>query len=195
MDGLTVELREQQDVARERGEPARVEENFVDVLVLLLARLLVLLQKRGVALDRADGRFELVRDVRDEVGLQGLGRVQLADHKVEAVKAVADIAKDALRLHMHAEVAARDLLHRARQARDGREERDGKARRRRAAEQQREDEQPHKGRHVDAQMLEPPGRERRQQRDADEARHADEEELHADIKEFVPALAHVFTTL
>lgn len=153
MDGLAVELRKQQNVAREGGKPARIEEDLVDVLRLLLGGLLVLLQKRGVALDRADGRFELVRDVRDEVGLQGLGRVQLADHEVEAVKAVADIAKDALRLHMHAEVAARDLLHRARQARDGREERDGKARRRRAAEQQREDEQPHEHRHVDAEVL------------------------------------------
>ena len=195
MDGLAVELRKQQNVAREGGKPARVEENLVDVLRLLLGGLLVLLQKRGVALDRADGRFELVRDVRDEVGLQGLGRVQLADHEVEAVKAVADIAKDALRLHMHAEVAARDLLHRARQARDGREERDGKARRRRAAEQQREDEQPHEHRHVDAEVLESPGRERGEQRHADKARHADEEKLHADIEEFVAPLFHVRTTL
>ena len=96
---------------------------------------------------------------------------------------------------MHAEVAARDLLHRARQARDGREERDGKARRRRAAEQQREDEQPHEHRHIDAEVLEPPGRERGKQRHADKARHADEEKLHADIEEFVAPLFHVRTTL
>ena len=45
MDGLAVELREQQNVAREGGKPARVEENLVDVLRLLLGGLLVLLQK------------------------------------------------------------------------------------------------------------------------------------------------------
>ena len=45
VDGLAVELREQQNVAREGGKPARIEENLVDVLRLLLGGLLVLLQK------------------------------------------------------------------------------------------------------------------------------------------------------
>ena len=136
-----------------------------------------------------------MRDIGDEVGLERLGRAELAHHEVKIVVNVADIAKEAPCFHLDLKVAACDLLHRARQARDGGKKRNGKARRRSAAEQQREDEQPDEGRHVDAQVLKAPGRKRSQQRHADKARHADKEELHADIEPFIPALAHAFTTL
>ena len=36
-DGLTVELAQQQDIARQRGEAARVEEDLVDIFRLFLA--------------------------------------------------------------------------------------------------------------------------------------------------------------
>ena len=102
----------------------------------------MLLQERGIALDGADGRFEFVRNVGDEVGLQRFGGIQLADHEIEVVVNVANVTKDALGLHVNVEVAAGDLLHAVRKTGDGREERDGEARCRGAAEQQRENKHP-----------------------------------------------------
>ena len=194
-NGLAVELAQQQNIARKGGEAARIEEDLVDILRLLLARLLMLLQERGIALDGADGRFEFVRNVGDEVGLQRFGGIQLADHEIEVVVNVADVTKDALGLHVNVEVAAGDLLHAVRKAGDGREERDGEARCRGAAEQQRENKHPDEHRHIDAEMLQPPACERGQKRHDDKACHADEEELHADIKKSIAALFHERTTL
>ena len=49
-DRLVVDLGQQQDVARQRGQPPGVEQDFFNVCLLLLRRLVVILQERGVPL-------------------------------------------------------------------------------------------------------------------------------------------------
>ena len=59
-DGLIVQLGQQQNVSRQRGQAAGVKEDLLNIGLLLRLRLLVILQKRGIALDGVDRRLELV---------------------------------------------------------------------------------------------------------------------------------------
>ena len=80
---LGLQLGEQQGAVGQVGQAGGLVQNDLEVLVPLLRGGVRLPEKLGKALDGGDGGLELVGEVVDEVGAQGLDALQLHGHLVK----------------------------------------------------------------------------------------------------------------
>ena len=139
---VIADLAEQQNVAHQRGQTPRVEQNPLDI-PRLLRRNIRALQQRRVALDSAHRGFDFMRYVRHKVGLQRLRFAQRLHHPVEAVIAVRNFVDDAVRRQADGEIPAGNLLHGAAQPYNRTQQQHVHHRRRRQPNRRAKEKQPY----------------------------------------------------
>ena len=119
LNGLRIDFGQQQNIAGQGGQAARIKQDFFDVFVPLLLRLLMILKKGGVSFNGIDRCFELVRNIGNEIRLQCLSSAQFFDHQIEVVIDIGDLFQLAGTCHRYLKVAAGHLFHGVTQLRDG----------------------------------------------------------------------------
>ena len=68
--GLRLHLREHQNVADERVQAARIDQDLIQIVLALLSRQAVVLQKHRVALDHRERRFELMGHIGNKIAAE-----------------------------------------------------------------------------------------------------------------------------
>ena len=122
-DRLRIDFGQKQNIAGQGGQTARIKQNFFDVFVLLLLRLLMVLKEGGISFNGVDRCFKLMRNIGNEIRLQCLSSAQFFDHQIEVVIDIGDLFQLAGTCHRYLKIAAGHFFHGVTQLCDGIDER------------------------------------------------------------------------